>query len=336
MHIIQTDLKHNLVMIKPETTNDLWLLEKMVTPGCIVSGKTLRAIKIEQGDKETKIKKQIFIKLAAEKIEFNEAGSQLRITGKILESSEGEHGYHTFEIMPEEVVTIEKEWKQYELERLKAAKFKHPHILLCVLDEAEADVAVLTERLNHVCTVQGVSGKSLGSESTDDYFDEIVAVLLEHAADRIVIAGPGFAKENMAKHIKAMNKELAAKITTDTVAHTGIPGIQEILRRGTIEKIVKHSALAEQTRLAEEFFTRVAKEEKVVYGVKQVSSAVAAGAVETLLVSSACVREHEGLMKTCEQLGGIVKIIDNDHQAGERFLQFGGIAALLRYQIREK
>ncbi|RLI96396.1 MAG: mRNA surveillance protein Pelota, partial [Candidatus Aenigmatarchaeota archaeon] len=55
MKIIKKDLRHNKLVIKPETEDDLWVLEKIIQPGDLVSGKTVRSIAIERGDKREKV-----------------------------------------------------------------------------------------------------------------------------------------------------------------------------------------------------------------------------------------------------------------------------------------
>ena len=303
MKITEKDMKHGIVTVVPETQDDLWLLEKIIAPGDSVSGHTVRSIKILQGDREVRSeKRRIFVKLRAEKIDFS--GEQLRVGGLITESSEGDRSHHAFEIEVNRPVTVEKDWKNYEIERLET-----------------------------LATIHGSTGKSMGEHDSSAYYAEIISYIKGKQFHACILAGPGFTKENIMKILKEKEPELARKTFTDSVSYAGDPGIQEVLRRGIVEKIVRDSAVAEQTKLVEDFFAAVSMSGKAAYGAGNTKDAIDAGAVQTLLVSDGKARECEGLMKLAEKYGGKVKIIDSHHDAGKRFLNFGGIGAFLRYGI---
>lgn len=331
LRILKKDLRHNTVVLVPENPDDLWLISEIVGKGDIVGGKTLRSIKIERGDTHTSVRKSIFVRVSVEKVDFEE--SQLRASGRIIECSEGERGWHAFEIMPNESVSIEREWKKYELQRLDDAKVKHPKVLICVMDDGEADFFVLTEKLQPLASFRGVTGKTYGQENREKYYGELVKYMQDKDCFRIILAGPGFAKDDLMKLVKETGGSLASKIIMDGIAHTGEAGVRELLRRGIVEKLVKSSAVAEQTRLVEKFFSELAADGKVMYGPKEVENAVEMGAVSMLLVSDKLVREKDSLLKTAESRGAEVKIIYSNHEAGERLLSMGGLAAFLRYKI---
>lgn len=329
MRILKKDLRHNIVVLVPENGDDLWLLSEMLGKGDVVSGKTLRSIKIDRGDTRTSVRKSVFAKVAVEKMEFE--GEQLRASGKLLECSEGEKGWHAFEIMAGESVAIEREWRNYEIQRLEHAKTKHPRILVCIMDDSEADFYMLTEKLEHLASFRGATGKTYGHSNKDKYYEELLDYMKDKDCFRIIVAGPGFAKDELAR----LSKESGLKIMTDGIAHTGDAGMKEILRRGTVEKIVKSSSIAEQTRLVEDFFSRLSIDGRVAYGRDAVRNAANSGAVSTLLVSDKRVRENEDILKAAEGTGAEIKIIYSTHEAGERLLALGGFAAFLRYKISE-
>jgi len=70
--------------------------------------------------------------------------------------------------------------------------------------------------------------------------------------------------------------------------------------------------------------------------VTTVAEAVEAGAVETLLVSDAVVRDVgiEDLMRSAESARGTVVLVSRHHEAGQKLEALGGIAALLRFPIK--
>ena len=332
MKITQKDMKHGIVTLIPENQDDLWVLEKMIAPGTLISGHTVRSIKILQGDREVRSeKRRIFVRLRAEKADFS--GDQLRVGGMIVESSEGDRSHHAFEIEVNRPVSIEKEWKNYEIERLERAKSRHPPILIAAVDDAEAGFALLTERLEMLATIHGSTGKSMGEHDSSAYYAEIISYIKCKQFHACILAGPGFAKENLMNILKSKEPELARKTFVDSVSYAGEAGIQEVLRRGIVEKIVRDSAVAEQTKLVEEFFAAISKSGKAAYGPAKTKESIEAGAAETLLVSDEKTQDYEDLMKLAEKYGGKVKIIDSHHEAGKRFLNFGGVGAFLRYGI---
>ena len=328
MRILKKDLRHSTLVIVSENADDLWILSEILGTGDVVSGKTLRSIKIDHGDTRTAVRKSVFAKVCVEKLDFE--GDQLRASGKLLECSEGEKGWHAFEIIIGESVTIERDWKRYEIDRIEHAKTKHPQILVCVMDDSEADFYMLSERMSHLASFRGATGKSYGNSNNDRYYEELLDYMKDKECFRIILAGPGFAKDNMMRLAK--EKGIAQKITVDGIAHTGDVGMKEILRRGIVEKIVKSSSIANQTRLVEEFFSSLSKDGRVVYGKDDVRNAVSSGAVSKLIVSDKCVRENEDILKAAENTGAEVKIIYSTHEADERLLALGGFAAFLRYK----
>ncbi|MBI5347339.1 MAG: mRNA surveillance protein pelota [Candidatus Aenigmarchaeota archaeon] len=329
MKILGYKEKKGVLRLEPETSNDLWLLEKILKPGDIIKGRTQRSIKIQRGDQEVRTERRtITVRLCAEKVDFSEDGSEIRVNGKILEGPEEvEHGYHTFEIRVNEPVSIERQWKKFELDKIYAAKIKHPRIMICVLDDSECTIAMLTERLQFLVNMQGVSGKTYGEADKTSYFSNIIKYIEEKDFDFLIVAGPGFTKEAIAKELK----EKGVTMLVDSVSHTGEAGVQEVLKRGAVERLYHNSQIHKQTILVEKFFEELARDGKIVYGAKETEIAVKMGAVEELLISDILVRENEQLLGEAEKMGGKVHIIESHHEAGKRFANFG-VAGFLRYR----
>tara|TARA_Y100000310_G_C20635686_1_gene791025 strand:- start:813 stop:1829 length:1017 start_codon:yes stop_codon:yes gene_type:complete len=338
MKIVKKDTKHGKLVIKPEVLDDLWVLEKIIEKNDLISGKTFRSITMTRDGMNIKTgRRPVFLKINAESVEFNE--HELRVKGKILEGpDEVSHGYHTFEIKPDNIVTIEKEWKQWQIQKLEKAAVKPVKILACVLDEKEADFALIGNKVDMLASIRGPSGKSFDGheEIKKKYYAEIIEYIrnkLETGKyEKVVIAGPGFTKENIYNIIKE-DKSLVNKIITDSVSHTGIAGIRELINRGAIDQIVKESDVSFQTQIIDEFFVQIAKDGLVEYGLNGSRSAIENGNAEMLLIADTEVHENEELIDMAEKLKTKVHIIDTQHEAGKRFSLFGGIAVFLRYKI---
>lgn len=338
MRILKKDLKKGIVKLVPETIEDLYILEKILRPGDVIAGKTLRSMTIMRGDQVIKgEKKWISVRLKVENVKLSEHANELRVKGKIIEAPEDvELAYHTFEIKLGREVEIERKWKEYEIEKLKELKIKRPKIVICVLDDEECDITILNGSLKQAGKVRGVRGKRYDNNIEDkrkQYFESVAKRLEEIECERIVIAGPGFAKDELAKLIKERHPELMKKIVIDSVAHTGEAGINEVFRRGIVDRVVKDSLLAKETKLVEKFLERLAKDELVVYGLEETKKALEVGAVDTLLISDVMLRDNEALLELAEKIGAKIKIISSNHDAGKRFLGLGGIGGFLRFKI---
>ena len=111
---------------------------------------------------------------------------------------------------------------------------------------------------------------------------------------------------------------------------------EEALRSGVGSKVFEESRVAVETRLVERVLEGIARGAPVAYGPAEVAQAVEAGAVETLLVSDAVVRDAgvEGIMRDAESSRGAVVLVSRHHEAGARLESLGGIAALLRFPIK--
>src|SRR5207244_1714449 len=82
-----------------------------------------------------------------------------------------------------------------------------------------------------------------------------------------------------------------------------------------------------ETRLVERLLEAIATNRPCAYGPAEVAEAVEAGAVETLLVSDAVVRDVgiEDLMRSAESARGTVVLVSRHHEAGQKLEALGGI-----------
>ena len=83
MKIIKIDKKENEIQCIPETPEDLWHLEKIISKKDIVFGVVDRKIKPKnEGEKTQRIK--LFVELEVEDTHFEEYSNELRVNGIIL------------------------------------------------------------------------------------------------------------------------------------------------------------------------------------------------------------------------------------------------------------
>ena len=327
------DLKHNTVKLTPESPDDLWLLSDLITPGALVKAKTVRSAEVRRGEEKLKTgKRPMTLKIKVEKIEL---GETLRLGGKIVEGPEDvSHAWHTLDVAPNTFLRVEKQWKKWEIDKIRAAAKPAEAVHVALIDETEYDLYLVKERKRHLLRILGPGhSKKEGKSRKPEYFGEIIGDLKRRDIEHLVVAGPGFIKDELAKEIKEKEPEIAKKVVIEGASHTGDLGFNEVIKRKVLERITKQSRISEETAAVEKFLEEMGKEGKMTYGSDEVKKAAEAGAVETLLISDKKVRESEELMDMVDRTKGNVMIISSEHPAGERFLAMGGIAALLRYKL---
>ena len=332
MEILSSDKKAGIYKLKISSTDDFWHLKHILEKGDLVRAKTTRRTTIKRGSEVTKGDREtIVLTIDVEKIDID---SEVRLSGKIAEGPDSvDKGYHTLRLEIGDDFEIKKIWKKHQLERLEKSRIKKPLLLICVLDRDEASIAGLMESgIKYFLDIK----PDLEGDERDPYYKEVAEYLEGKSIEpsqKIVVAGPGFEKENLLEYIKKHKKDLAKKIILEQASYTGQPGIEEVLKR-TGNKILTETRISSESKYVDEFLKRIRTGELVSYGKKEVTEAVDFGAVETHLVSVDKIDEFENLMEKTEQAKGQVVLINSDHSAGEQFLKLGGIGCFLRFKIK--
>ncbi|MEM3085743.1 MAG: mRNA surveillance protein pelota [Halobacteria archaeon] len=325
----------------PESGDDLYHLRHLVEPGDRVSGWTTRRSPAPGADRAraTADRLPVRISLEAEGTEFHPSATLLRIPGKIVEPRpEGvSGGHHTLTVAPFDEVEIEKEWRSHHLDRLASAlEGPRASVLLVTLEEGLAVAGELRAwGVEEKFTVEMGYGKGPGRDSLrGEFFRQVAEFLGRERAETIVLAGPGFAKEDLLARLRERHPAVAARAVAATCRSAGPTGFNELLRTGAVERVVKVHRLAEEAKLIDALLTDIARESRrAVYGAAPVEAAAARGAVESLLVADDAVRGREGLMEAVEKAGGRVTVFSGEAEPGKRLKGLGGIAALLRFSV---
>ena len=322
----------------PETLDDIWHLEKVIEKGDLVTARSERRFKTESGKSE---RKTIKVKITVEEIEYHRDSRKLRLLGTIVEGHPIDYVaigmHHTIEVLPGVRLFVQKvRWKKYQLERVKHAvqASKKPRLMIVVMDDEEAELALMRDfGLEKKGTIRsGKSGKAFPPDKKDDYFDQIASAI--QGAEKVVVAGPGFTKGNFAKWLEG--KPLAKKCVFADIGGTGAPGMQELLKKGVVEKIVKDARAALEASLVEEVMQNIPVE-KSTYGLAQVREALDFGSAEKLLLADSYFSDNrddaEKLLQKAEQTNCEAHIISTEHEPGERLEHLGGVAATLRFKL---
>ena len=335
--------------LTPESDEDIWHIERVLGPGDIVKSKSMRRFKPGEGDSGDK--RPVSVEVVAEKVEFHEQTGRLRITGKIKSGSPEEYvqigAYHTIDVMPGEMVTVTKKWKPYQLERLKEAQAesKRPKLAIVAMDDEKATIALVKGYgVRKVCEIESKASKKdtqkVREQAMAKYYGSILDKVkgYEH---RVIIAGPGFEKDNFKKFVEQNDKEkkILPRLSFEGCSNPEITGIYELMRQGIVSKIAGQERAARELALVNEFISATSGTGGALtaYGRRAVGEALQYGAVERLLVNDELVRqdeEIETLAEKCEEAGAKVTYFNVQDYAGRQLEGFGGIAAFLKFKVK--
>jgi len=340
MKVIHLDRKTGEMKIALETMEDLWHLSKVVSPGDIAEGSTLRSVKF--GDKEER--KRVFIAINVEEVEFSKSVNRLRLRGKIVRGTPEEYiqlgRYHTLEAEPGEKIVITKEWKQYQINRLKEAEkeSKRPKIRIIVMDDEKALTAIVRGfgvDYGHEFESSASKRDEKREEKVLQYFGDIMADIEKHE-ERYVVAGPGFTKENFRKFVEKRKPELLKKIYFETCSHAERNGVNELLNKGVLERLIGEDRIERETKLLEDMTREISKDGLVAYGLVEVRKAAEGYAIVRLIVLDEFLRsskDAEEVVELVDKNRGETVIISEESDAGLKLKGFGKIAAFLKFRI---
>lgn len=334
------DFKENYGEIRfvPETIDDLWHLQHLILPGSLVFATTFRSVE-SATDKirpEKVEKRPVRLGVRAEKIEFSEHGVRLRITGII------EHGidcgaYHTINVETGFEISVIRQWRPVDLERIERAKksslFGVIHVL--TIEEGEAELFRIRQYgPESVITLTAGSGKGGESDNRVAFFDTVTKSITEITGP-FVIAGPGFIKDDFIRHAKNRNCPPAERAVVVETRRIGRGAVQDVIGAGTLEKMIGDLQLSREVRLMDEVLRRIAQDGAVAYGRDQVAAAIDYGAVEEVLIADSLLHDAaiSPLLERAERMQSRIVVLSTEFEPGERLVALGGIAALLRYRL---
>ena len=352
MKIINQDTKEGIVEVVPQTLDDLWHLSHIVEVGDNASSKTTRRIQDNTGDKlrsDRGVKKTFYLGLDIENISFHLFTGKLRLTGVITRGPEdliplGSH--HTLEVKLNTPLTIKKEkWPKWAIKRLNQAidASKKLSALIIVLEDDTATIGLMRQfGIEYYGPIKGnVSGKRIFDKNRQKNIVQFYEKVIESIEkfdyiENIIIAGPGFVKNDFYDYIKDKHKDLAKIAIIESTGSGGRVGISEVLKKGTVEKLTSENRVALEMMAVDNLLSQIGKNSsKIAYGLKETTNAINLGAVsELLILDTKVASENMGdLMDMVENMKGEVLVISSEHDGGKQLESLGGMAAILRYEI---
>ncbi len=208
------------------------------------------------------------------------------------------------------------------------------------IEEGEAQVYRLRQfGPEWVTTVTVGSSKGAGTGSSRSALFEKTLEAVSAVTGPLVVAGPGFVKDEFVDYVKTRDPDLAGRTVTVETRRIGRGAVQEVIQevigQGVIERLLGDLHLGREVTLMEEVLLRIATGGAVAYGIEDVRKAVTYGAAETVLVADTLLRDEEAatLIEQAEQINTTIVVMSTAFEPGERLEAIGGMAALLRYKI---
>jgi protein pelota len=338
------------ITVVPETLDDLWHLTYIIEPGDEVGGDTTR--RIQRNDDQMRDtggeREHMYVTLAVDDVEFARFANRLRVGGEIVDCSrEDQLGHHhTINVEEREELEITKHWKSDQLDRLNEAveATENADVAVATVEEGQAHVhSVAQFGTEERASITAPTGKGEYARPREELFQELTDVLSRLDVDAIILAGPGFTKQDALDYIADEAPDLPEMITTVDTSAVGDRGVHEVLKRGAVDEVQAETRIAEEADLIDELMAEIGGGEKAVYGPDEVAEAADFGAVEHLLVLDQALRRERGdgdwdvdvddIVETTEQKGGEVTVFSSEFDPGRQLANLGEIAAILRYRL---
>lgn len=350
MRLLAKDVGEGFLHLQLDTLDDLWALRNLIAPGDLVTADTQRTAE-STGDKlrDAKMPKRAMrLGVRAESIEWHDFDDHLRVLGPI-QSGPQDHGRHHTLILRADGMDVHLHkrggltaWHLRQVGDAIAATHV-PQVVLLAIDDAEAQFALLKSygiQLLGSLPAGALGKRFAGADAAKvAFYDEALKSLQTFRPDPKVpclIVGPGWWREEFLEHVRRKAPSAAQGLATEGTAHGGRTGIHEAVRNGLVERVSRDHRVGKETALVEEVLARIGRGDgTVAYGPADVRRAIDAGAAETVLASDAAVRtgQQEDLLRAAEAARANVVIVASGHDAGQRLLRMGGLAALLRYAV---
>jgi protein pelota len=330
--------RYGEIRLFPESIDDLWHLRHLIGPGDLVFATTFRSADTAS-DKirpEKAEKRPVRLGIRVERVEFSEHGIRLRVSG-IIEQGIDTGAYHTINVETGFEISVIRQWLPIDFERIDRAVKASVHgiIHLLTIEEGEAELFRLRQYgPESVITITTGSGKGGETDTRIRFFEQVLEPLTSISGP-LIIAGPGFIKEDFVKFAKSLScPGLDRAIIIDT-RRSGRGAVQEVIGRGVLDTLMNDLQLSREVKMMDEMLLRISQDGAVAYGLLEVRQAIEYGAVEQVLVADTLLHNKEiiDLIQKAETRRATIVVLSSDFEPGERLIALGGIAALLRYRV---
>ncbi len=348
MKVLKKIPREGKMKIRVETIDDLWYLSGIVKENDRVGAVTSRRdstitdkVRDKAGERKT-----MFLTVLVASVEFVDFADRLRVTGTIVDGPLDLGQHHTLNVEVGETVDVTKDqWSVLEQQRVNEAVRRAavpPLTLVCMDDEEAMITVVMDQGVRQVATILGRrTGKrdfggrtKVAKDEGRAYYAELAEALASVGGENLLVAGPAFWKDQFVAYLKETGAPFAKRVQAVATSQAGHAGIQECLRNGQ-DKLLEETRAAADVRVMGRLLEEIGTDGKATYGMEPVRGALAAGAVEVLLIAEKHLRTGllESMGKEAERIGAELRIVARQTDAGRQLESLGGVAAILRYRL---
>ena len=341
MKILKFYQSENLLKVKVEIFEDLWSLQRVIFSGDAVKSKSVRRFKANESDVGEL--KDVMVTVVVEKTELDKTAQRLRIMGKIVDGSPLEYirlgSYHTINVAAGDVIDITKlKWPDYLLSVVRNAvsESRRPLLGIIAVDDEKALPAYLLaygiEFRNEIYSnlSKKMSQKDF-QEQLNKYFDAIVNEIKDMAVDTVIVAGPGFTKDDVQKYMqsKGIEKTLNKRLIFESTSNAERSGVYELIKSDKTSSLLEKERIRAEFILMEKFLHNLSIGLHV-YGIENVSDAIGNYAISMLLVNDGVLGDPQiqKALAEAEQKGIHIEVFNSSDEAGQQLHAFKDIAGI--------
>jgi protein pelota len=231
----------------------------------------------------------MYVTVEVDDVEFHKFANRLRVGGVIVDCSrEDQLGHHhTLNVEERKEIAVTKRFKPDQIERLEEAveATENPDVAIATVEEAQAHVHTVAQYgVEEYASITGPTGKGEYAQSRGKLFSDLADTLRRLDVDAIVLAGPGFTKDEAFEYLRDEAPEVAEMVSVVDTSAVGDRGVHEVLKRGAVEDVQRETRIAREAEYIDELTEQIAGEGKAAYGPDAVKQAADYGAVERLLI----------------------------------------------------
>lgn len=348
MRVLHQDAKTGLLRLRLETPSDLWRVARLIQRHDRVGASTTRRDPEAPSDTPAaqRERRRVWLTVEAEQVEFHGFSRHVRVTGPIVEGPFDQGRHHTLELAEGDELTIQKP-AFTPSDRLLLDEGVHhrgdQRILVASVDWGESTLVRVRDRaVEPVAEVnRSISGKryreGTGPKDRKAYVAELLGLIERELPDAqaVIIAGPGFLKEELAHALLEKVPAAKSKLRVYPTSESGGAGIQELFRSGRASEVLSESVAVLEADLVERLVTALGGGKRAAIGLEEVREAEAQGAIETLLVHEDLLRDPglQPLIDSVRVGRGTLFVVRSEGEAGRRLAALGKIGALLRFDF---
>lgn len=341
MKNLKIDEKNNFVSVTPENIEDLWNISRIIEKKDVVSGKTTRKVLLKSGKTE---RIPVFARIQVETWLLEKYTVTLKITGKIIEGKPEEFmpvgSSQSISFQTGQEIKIKKQKiKSFQKRILENSVKNKKKVFVLIIDDEAAELFTISNFQSS--KIFRISSRKTGKYFNETnwkqtFFERITASLKEKRIEKLLVAGPGFEKNNLVEHLK--EKKIGIKTITENTSHTGRQGLREVLSKQKLENIFKEFELQQQTIAIEELLKELGKNSGLtVIGEKETLKAIEARAIKKLFVLDSFLFENPEktgkIMELSEKMHALTILFNSKEEPGKKLHGLGGIAGILSFKI---